>query len=81
MRFLIETYSIHRLQYVVEAESYDEAREAFDQKSDEMTELDQDHLDENIFNVWEISDEEFRMLCERGCNGHLGEKVVYRCGS
>jgi len=54
--YLVETYSIHKVQYLVEAPTDSAASDLI--LSGEAEEFDQDHLDENIFSSWEINREE-----------------------
>ena len=54
--FLIETYSIHKVQYLVEAPTDEAASDLI--MSGKAEEFDQEHLDENIFSSWEIDREE-----------------------
>lgn len=77
-KFLVETYSIHKLQYVIECENESDAADTFVCESDKMDELHQQHLDENIYGIWEISDSEFQGICKNSVNGHLKEKVIYK---
>lgn len=77
-KFLVETYSIHKVQYVIECKNESDAADTFVAESDKMEELHQQHLDENIYGIWEISDSEFEGICENSMNGHLKEKVIYK---
>ena len=77
-KFLVETYSIHKLQYVIECENESDAADTFVCESDKMEELHQQHLDENIYGIWEISDSEFEEICKNSVNGHLKDKIIYK---
>ena len=77
-KFLVETYSIHKLQYVIECENESDAADTFVCESDKMDELHQQHLDENIYGIWEISDSEFEEICKNSVNGHLKDKIIYK---
>ena len=77
-KFLVETYTIHKVQYVIECKNASDATDTFVCESDEMDELHQQHLDENIYGIWEISDSEFDAICENSMNGYLKEKVIYK---
>ena len=63
-KFLVETYSIHKVQYVIECKNESDAADTFVVDSDKMEELHQQHLDENIYGIWEISDSEFEVTEE-----------------
>lgn len=54
--YLVETYSIHKVQYLVEASTDSAASDLI--LSGKAEEFAQDHLDENIFSSWEIDREE-----------------------
>lgn len=56
MKFLVETISVHRLRYVIEADHPDHAADAV--VMEEAEEFGQTHIGENILGVREISDEE-----------------------
>jgi len=75
-KFLVETYSIHKLQYVVECDSAETAQTEVACNTEDLIDLHQEHLDENVFGVWEISDAEFEHICSQSINGHLREKVI-----
>ena len=77
-KFLIETYSIHKIQYVIECKNESDAADTFVAESDKMDELHQQHLDENIYGIWEISDSEFEEICKNSGNGHLKDKIIYK---
>ena len=77
-KFLVETYSIHKVQYVIDCKNESDAVDTFVLESDKIDELHQQHLDENIYGIWEISDSEFDAICENSVNGHLKEKVIYK---
>ena len=76
-KFLVETYSIHKLQYVIECKNESDAADAVMADPSKVDELHQQHLDENIYGIWEISDSEFEEICKNSVNGHLKEKVIY----
>jgi len=77
-KFLVETYSIHKVQYVIDCKNESDAADTFVLESDKIDEIHQQHLDENIYGIWEISDSEFDAICENSVNGHLKEKVIYK---
>ena len=76
-KFLVETYSIHKVQYVIDCKNESDAADTFVLESDKIDEIHQQHLDENIYGIWEISDSEFEEICKNSVNGHLKEKVIY----
>jgi hypothetical protein len=57
--YLVETVSIFRMRYVVEAREAEHANEEFIMNKDNITEFSQHHVDECITSTREISSEEF----------------------
>jgi hypothetical protein len=51
--FLIETYSLHKLQYLVETDTAESASSYI--LEGKAHEFNQEHLDENIFGSWVIT--------------------------
>lgn len=62
-KYLVETMSVFRIRYVIEAkEAAHACDEALMVDVREVSEFGQKHIDENIFSVREISDEEIPTL-------------------
>lgn len=59
-KYLVETISMHRIRYVVECESADQAKDVV--TMNEAEELSQLHLDELITSAREIDDAEYLRL-------------------
>lgn len=59
-KYLVETVSMFRMRYVVEAEELDYAADAV--VMEEAEEFGQHHVAENIINVREVSDDEIPRL-------------------
>lgn len=62
-KYLVETISMHRITYVVEC--LDEVHATDTVVMHEAEEFSQNHIDENIFSVREISDEEVLEIFDR----------------
>jgi hypothetical protein len=58
-KYFVETVSIFRHRYVIEAERSDHACDEVVCNDGNLKEFSQHHVDENIFSVREISDEEY----------------------
>jgi len=62
-KFLVETISMFRHTYVIECEHEDHAADTV--VMNEVEEFSQNHIDENIFSIREITDAEIIPLCDR----------------
>lgn len=56
-KYLVETVSIFRHRYVVEAKEEGHACDEVVCRADDLKEFSQKHIDENIMSVWEINDD------------------------
>lgn len=74
-RYLINTVSIFRMTYIVDAPHADWAKDAI--VMNEVEDADQEHLDEIIVDAREITKEEFDRIVVDMTNGHMGEKIVH----
>lgn len=74
--YLVETVTMFRHYYVVDAKEADHAEETVMCK--EVDEFDQKYLDEVITTTREITTEEFNQMADTAMNGYLGEKVIHR---
>jgi len=74
--YLVETVTMFRHYYVVDAKEADHAGDTV--VCQDAEEFDQKYLDEVITTTREITTEEFNQMAETAMNGHLGEKIIYR---
>lgn len=74
-RYLINTVSIFRMTYIIDAPNVEWAKDAI--VMNEVEDADQDHLDELIVDSREITIEEFNRIISPMANGHMGEKIVH----
>ncbi|NBP01732.1 MAG: hypothetical protein EBU90_16660 [Proteobacteria bacterium] len=56
-KYLVETVSIFRIRYVVEAEEESHACDEVVCSNGNLKEFSQKHIDENIVTVWELDDD------------------------
>lgn len=64
-KYLIETVSMFRIRYVVEARTPEDACDEVVMMGDDLKEFGQKHIDENIIGVREVADEDIGPLfCE-----------------
>lgn len=56
-KYLVETVSIFRIRYVVEAKDENHACDEVVCNDGNLKEFSQKHIDENILSVWEIDDD------------------------
>ena len=61
-KYLVETISMHRIRYVVEARSAEDAADEVVMFGDNLKEFGQKHIDENIIGIREVSDGEVPAL-------------------
>lgn len=62
-KYLVETVSIFRITYVIECENAEHAADTV--VMNEAEEFSQNHIDENILNVREVTDEEVIQICDK----------------
>lgn len=60
-KYLVETVSMHRIRYVIDCESVEQAKDTVSMNKAEL-ELSQLHIDENIIGCREVSDAEIPEL-------------------
>lgn len=81
--FELDSISIFKHKYVVEAESVNEAISCL--KKENLEELLQTHISENVIETKNITKKEFKDLIKKiskskeiFSNAHLGEKIIYK---
>ncbi len=68
--YLVETVSMFRMRYVVEAKESEHAADEVTCNTGDLKEFSQKHIAENIVSVWELSKEEY-MECFNEDNDYL----------
>lgn len=71
-KYLVETVSMFRIRYVVEAKESEHACDEVVCNDGNLKEFSQIHVDENITSVWEIDDEEYLQIFDED-NNYLKE--------
>jgi len=74
--YLVETVTMFRHYYVVDAKEADHAGDTVVMQ--EAEEFDQQYLGETIVSTREITKKEFFQMADTAMNGHLGEKIIHR---
>lgn len=77
-KILVETISMHKLQYLIECEIEEHAMDAVVCQDDGLKAFHQEHVGENIFSSWVLSEEEVDNILIDSDNAHMGRKMIYK---
>lgn len=72
--YLVETVTMFRHYYVVDAKEADHAGDTVVMQ--EAEEFDQQYLGETIVSTREITSKEFFQMTDAATNGHMGENII-----
>lgn len=77
-KYLVETVSMHKLQYLIECEEEEHALDSVVCQDKNLVAFHQEHISESIFSVWALSEDEVDEIIASSDNAHMGRKVIYK---
>jgi hypothetical protein len=76
-KILVETISMHKMQYLIDCDNEEHAMDTVVCQEDGLEAFHQEHIGENIFSTWVLSDEEADSVIAESDNAHMGRKMIY----
>ena len=77
-KILVETISMHKMQYLIECKNEEHAMDTVVMQEDGLEAFHQEHIGENIFSTWVMSDEEADAVIAESDNAHMGRKMIHK---
>ena len=77
-KILVETISMHKMQYLIDCENEEHAMDTVVCEEDNLEAFHQEHIGENIFSTWVLSEEEVDNIIAESDNAHMGRKMIYK---
>jgi hypothetical protein len=77
-KILVETISMHKMCYLIECETVEHAMDAVVCEEENLEAFNQEHIGENIFSTWVLSEEEVDNIIAESDNAHMGRKMIYK---
>ena len=77
-KVLVETVSTHKIQYIIDCEDVEHAMDAVVCEEKDLSAFHQEHVGEQIFSTWVLSEDEVDGIIAESDSAHLGRKVVYK---
>jgi hypothetical protein len=76
-KILVETISMHKMRYLIDCENEEHAMDTV-VCEDKLEAFHQEHIGENIFSTWVLSEEEVDSILADSDSAHLGRKMIYK---
>jgi hypothetical protein len=77
-KILVETISMHKMCYLIECENVEHAMDVVVCEEESLEAFHQEHIGENIFSTWVLSEEEVDNIIAESDNAHMGRKMIYK---
>jgi hypothetical protein len=77
-KILVETISTHKIQYLIECENEEHAMDCVVCQEEGLEPLHQEHIGENIFSTWVLSENEVDDIIAESDSAHLGRDSIYK---
>lgn len=77
-KILVETISMHKMQYLIECENEEHAMDTVVMQEEGLESFHQEHLGENIFSTWILSEDEVDAIIAESDNAHMGRQMIYK---
>lgn len=77
-KILVETISMHKMQYLIDCESPEHAMDTVVCDEEGLEAFHQEHIGENIFSTWILSEEEVDSVIASSDNAHMGRQMIYK---
>ena len=76
-KILVETISMHKMRYLIDCENEEHAMDTV-VCEDNLEAFHQEHIGENIFSTWVLSEEEVDIILAESDNAHMGRKMIHK---